>query len=60
MHIDHKHKRWALATLTGAAAALIAFEWDAGRQLNGPRGSTAVGLTLGTIALALMIFCAFR
>ena len=58
MQIDHKHKPWAIGTLISAGVAVGAFWWDAGNHVNGARGSTPLGLTLGGVALAMMMFCA--
>ncbi|TVQ61932.1 MAG: hypothetical protein EA379_05840 [Phycisphaerales bacterium] len=58
MLIDRTQSRWALATALIGAAAVAVYLWDAPRHLNGPSGSTAVGITLGSCALAIMLFCA--
>jgi len=58
MHIDHQHKSWAIGTALVSAAATALCLVDASTQVNGARGSTPVGLTLGFAALALMLFCA--
>lgn len=41
-----------------AAGAIWWYLADAPRHLNGPSGSTVVGLTLGSIAFGIMLFCA--
>jgi len=56
--IDRKHKPWIITTAALAVAAVALYLWDAPRHLNGPRGSTAVGLTFGIAAFAIMLFCA--
>jgi hypothetical protein len=56
--IDRKHTGWIVFTAAAAALATAAYVLDAPRHLSGPGGSTAVGITLGSIALAIMLFCA--
>ena len=58
MLIDRKHVGWAAGTAAAAAAAVGVYVLDAPRHLSGPNGSTAVGLTLGGVALGVMAFCA--
>ncbi len=58
MLVDRKHIPWAVATIAFGAAASAWYLSDAPRHLNGPSGSTAVGLTLGSVALGIMLFCA--
>ena len=58
MLIDRTQTRWAVVTIVLGAIATLAYLWDAPRHLNGPGGSTAMGITLGAAALLLMIFCA--
>lgn len=58
MLIDRKNTGWAVVTALLGGAAVGVYLWDAPRHLNGPRGSTAVGLTLGGAALLIMLFCA--
>ncbi len=58
MLIDRKHSGWVVFTAAAAAAATVAYVLDAPRHLTGPRGSTALGITLGSVALAIMLFCA--
>jgi len=58
MLIDRSHISWGVGTTLAAAAATWWYLADAPRHLNGPSGSTLVGLTLGSAALAIMLFCA--
>lgn len=58
MLVDRKHIPWALGTTLVGAAASWWYVADAPNHLNGPSGSTVVGLTLGSASLAIMLFCA--
>lgn len=58
MLIDRSHISWGVGTTLAAGGAAWWYFADAPRHLNGPSGSTVVGLTLGSAALALMLFCA--
>ncbi len=57
MLVDRKHIPWAVGTLVAGGAASAWYVSDAPRHLNGPSGSTLVGFTLGSVALAIMLFC---
>lgn len=57
MLIDRKQIPWLSVTSLLAAAAVGVYLWDVPRP-SGKWGSTPPGLTIGIIALALMLFCA--
>lgn len=57
MLVDRSHIPWAAGTALVGAAATWWYVADAPRHLNGPSGSTLVGLTLGSAALGIMLFC---
>ncbi len=60
MLIDRKHAPWGLFTLALAGAASAAYLLDPQARATGGRhaGWTVVGITLGSAALAIMLFCA--
>ena len=58
MLLDEKHIPWVTFTGVAAAASVAAYVLDAPRHINGPSGSTVLGLGLGIAALVLMIFAA--
>ncbi|MCE9592129.1 MAG: hypothetical protein K8S99_16615 [Planctomycetes bacterium] len=58
MLIDHKSIPWALATGVLAVASVGLYLWDSPHQMNGPSGSSPVGLAFGGAAFAIMLFCA--
>ncbi len=58
MLIDRSHIPWGVGSAIAAGAATWWYFADAPRHLNGPSGSTLVGLTLGAAALGIMLFCA--
>lgn len=56
MRVDATHKRWAMwsgMTLVVSAAAYVAYARTA---MNGPRGSSPMGLVYGSAGFGLMIF----
>jgi hypothetical protein len=53
---DRGQLPWFLAFLVGTAAAVAAFVWFGRGQATWPKGSSALGLIFGFIALALFIF----
>lgn len=57
MLIDRKQTGWAVGAAIVGAGAVALYMWDAPRHINGPSGSTPLGLTFGIVALALMLFC---
>ncbi|MGD9688922.1 MAG: hypothetical protein AB7K52_01795 [Phycisphaerales bacterium] len=59
MLLDQKHKPWATVFVILTIVIVAIYFLDAPRHLTGPKGSTAVGLTYGILAYALMWFCAF-
>lgn len=58
MLIDRKSIPWVWVTGVIAAVSIALYLWDAPRHMNGPGGSTPLGLTFGGAALAIMLFCA--
>ncbi len=57
MLVDRTHIPWAVGSCCVGAAAVAWYITDAPRHLNGPSGSTLVGFSLGSVALAIMLFC---
>ena len=53
---DRRHVPCLVVTLLLAAVATGLYVWDAPRHLTGPSGSTVVGLALGIVAYAIMLF----
>ena len=56
MHIDRTHRPWDVATAALAAASTILYIVYAVRSPAGPRGGSAIGLTLGIAGYALMLY----
>jgi hypothetical protein len=53
--MDRKNTSWLVATLIMAAAAIGLYAWDVPHH-DGKWGSTAGGITMGGVALAVMLF----
>ena len=58
MLLDRKNLSWCLAMILLGLVGSLLYLWEAARQPMGPSGSTAVGLTFGISAYALMLFAA--
>ena len=56
MRIDHTHKRWAIATGSVLALSTAAYVVYARSALNGPSGSSVMGLIFGSIGFGSMLF----
>jgi hypothetical protein len=56
MLIDATHKKWALGFALGTAAGAAIYAPYARMAPQGPRGSSALGLTFGILAFLLMLF----
>lgn len=56
MLIDATHKKWALAFVLGTVAGAVLYVPYARFAPQGPRGSSALGLTFGILAFLLMLF----
>ena len=55
MLIDRKHIGWLVSAAIIAACATGLYLWDAPRHPGGPGGDTVLGLTLGGVAMAMML-----
>ncbi len=55
MLMDRKNTSWFIATLVMAAVAIGLYAWDAPHH-DGKWGSTLCGMTMGGVALAVMLF----
>jgi hypothetical protein len=58
MLLDYTHRPWIVVTLLLAAGAGAAYALDPQAVALGRGGGTIVGLTLGSVAYAIMLFCA--
>lgn len=56
MLIDATHKKWALGFALATAAGAVLYVPYARSSPQGPRGSSALGLTFGILAFLLMLF----
>jgi hypothetical protein len=54
--IDVRHRNWAVAAAVLGAGATAAYVAYSAHEVDGPRGSTAVGLAFGIAAAAIMLF----
>lgn len=54
--IDHTHRRWFLGTIVGLAVATAVYVPYSLHSPQGPKGSSALGLTYGIVGAAFMLF----